>query len=217
MKKNKLLKAESGCCTLSTPEIEVLTQIFRAILKSGKAPTIKKLNIALRKSSPSISSVINKLEEKDLLFRRKKTKKILSIYPLSLLPTDHKVILEKSESLFAMCAVDALGIPNMFKENAKIVSKCEGCKQEIIIQIKNGMIISKSHPHILIWSPRKQESPQAKTCCPLVNFFCSERHLKEWGVKNPDLAKKGHSILLEKAYPRIKECWKSYGEIIGMR
>jgi len=217
MKKEEPKKIKPSCCELDTLEIEVLTLIFKAILQSGKAPTIKQLNVALKKSSPGLSRVINKLEEKDLLFRSKKTKEILSIYPLSLLPTDHQVVLGHDKSLFAMCAVDALGIPNMFNKNAKVVSKCEECKQRIIIEIRKGEITSRSCPLVLIWSPRKQEAPQAKTCCPLVNFFCSAKHLREWEAKNPDLAEKGHSVQLGKAYPRIKECWKSYGEMIGIR
>lgn len=75
-----------------------------------------------------------------------------------------------------MCTVDVLGMPFMFNRDVKIVSQCEECKQEITIKIKNGEIVSMSHPSIMIWSPKHQESrPYAETCCPKVNFFCSLR------------------------------------------
>jgi hypothetical protein len=216
MDRDKTTKTNQGCCELTSVETKVFSQIFKTILEFGKAPTIKELQISLKKSPADIINVINKLEERDL-FLRKDAKKIVSIYPLSLKPTEHQVIMENGKKLFAMCAVDALGIPNMLNKNAKIISKCKWCKQRIIIEIRKGEIILKSHPNILIWSPEQQERPAAEKCCPLVNFFCSVGHLKEWEAKNINLAKRGHGNLLEKGYPSIKKCWKGFGETMRLR
>jgi len=217
MNRNKPALKKQRCCELTPLESKALGVAFKAILESGRAPTTKKLGLSMKKSTNGIIRILNKLEDKDLLLRRKGTQEIVSIYPLSLVSTKHKIILGDGKKLFAMCAVDALGTPNMFNRNAVVISQCELCKQKITIQIKNGEIFTKSHPHILIWSPKREETPAAETCCPLVNFFCSNQHLREWEERKPDLSKKGHSILLEQAYPRIKECWRDYGEEIGVQ
>jgi hypothetical protein len=208
---------EECLCEVTPWQKEVLGAVFKAILKFRRAPTVEELTLSLKKSADHIIRVFDSLEEKDLLLRNKGTQQIASIYPLSLAPTKHQVVLEDGKKLFAMCAIDALGVANMFNLNVKTVSQCKWCQQTISIEIKNGEIATKSHPQILIWSPKRRETPAAEACCPLVNFFCSREHLRKWQDKNSELAKEGHSALLEQAYPCIKERWKRYGEAIGVR
>jgi hypothetical protein len=208
---------EECLCEVTPSQKEVLGAVFKAILKFRRAPAIDELTLSLKKSADEIIGVLDSLEEGDLLLRAKGTQQITSIYPLSLAPTKHQVVLEDGKRLFAMCAIDALGVANMFNRDVEAISQCEWCQERMNIEIKNGEIVTKSHPQILIWSPKKRESPAAKSCCPLVNFFCSKEHLEEWEVKNTDLAKKGHSALLDQAYSGIKEHWKRYGETIGVR
>ncbi len=205
------------CHELTSSEKQALREIFKAILKSGRAPTAGELEQALNKPAGSIIGVLDALQEKDLLLRREETQEIISIYPFSLTPTGHRVILEDGKQLFAMCAVDAVGVASMFDKDLRVVSECGWCKQEIGIEIKNGEIIEKSHPHILIWNIEAQQGPAAETCCPMINFFCSSEHFAQWENANPDLSKVGQRDLLEQAYQDIKERWKSYGERVGVR
>ncbi|MFQ6115184.1 MAG: alkylmercury lyase family protein, partial [bacterium] len=206
-----------GGLYLSSVDVEVWRHIFQSVLKLGTTPTIKEMAISLNRSDKDVIRAIEELESKDHLLRKKGTQEIISIYPFSLTPTEHQIFLDDGRRLFAMCAVDALGMPIMFDRNVKIVSQCEECKQEITIEIKDEKIVSMSHPGIMIWSPRRRGARPAETCCPKVNFFCSNNHLKEWEAKNPNLARIGHGVQLEQAFPRIKECWKRYGEAIGIR
>ncbi len=208
---------EECLCEVTPSQKEVLAAVFKAILKSKRAPTVEELTLSLKKSADDVIPVLDSLEQKDLLVRSKGTQRIASIYPLSLAPTKHQVVLEDGKKLFAMCAIDALGVANMFNLDVEAVSQCEWCRQKIDVEIKNGEVVTTSHTQILIWSPRQRETPAAESCCPLVNFFCSKEHLKEWEVKNADLAKKGQSALLDQAYSEIKERWRRYGETIGVR
>jgi len=199
-------------------EVEVLRHIFESVLKSKKVPSIREMAVSLKKSDKELIHVLEILETKDLLFRKEGTQEIISIYPFSLEPTPHKIFLEDVRRLYAMCAVDALGIPVMFNRDVKIVSQCERCRKEIVIEIKNGEIVSKSHPDIMIWQTSRQESrPSAITCCPKINFFCSKEHIEEWKAENLDLVKAGHSLQLEQDFPDIKKRWGAYGQSIGIR
>jgi predicted transcriptional regulator len=217
MKRNKSESRKQGCCALTASEKEVLRRIFNAILESGRAPTTEKLQSSAGKSPTEIARILDELEQRDLLLRAKGTQEIQSIYPFSLVPTRHEVTLEAGRKLFAMCAVDALGMPNMFDRNVKIVSECESCKEKITLEVKKGEIVTKSHPHIIVWNFEREQGPAAQTCCPWVNFFCSDEHFREWEKKNSELAGKGQAESLDQAYPAIKERWKAYGEEIGVR
>ncbi len=217
METNRVPLGGRGCCELTAFEKETVREIFKVILESTEAPTIEELQHSLRRSAEDILQVLEGLEAKDILLRRKGTQQIVSIYPLSLTATEHQIFLRDGTTLYAMCAVDALGMPNMFNRDAMIISQCEWCKEKINIEVRNGEIAAKSHPNILIWNAEEVEIPAAETCCPLVNFFCSDEHLKEWKGKNPDLLKNGHSNQLEEEYRSIKERWTRYSELIGVR
>lgn len=215
MSTNKSTQEEQYYCALTSEEMEVLKYIFQTTLKFGRTPTTAEMRLALKKSDGNIIRILNELEKKDILLRKRGTQEILSIYPLSLTPTEHQILLENGKRLFAMCAVDALGMPIMFNRNIKVISQCEKCKQKITIEIKNEEIAWVSHPNIVIWSPRHQIAPSAETCCPLVNFFCCKEHLEGWTKENPDLIGKISEI--KQAFLRIKQCWRVYGETLGFR
>ncbi|KPL04902.1 MAG: hypothetical protein AMJ73_03170 [candidate division Zixibacteria bacterium SM1_73] len=217
MNANKSSRKKRSCFELAPLEKKALSSIFKTILEFGRAPTVEELELSMKESGSRVITILDELEEKDLLLRRKGTQQVVSIYPFSLTSTKHQIVLEDGKALFAMCAVDALGMPNMFNKNVEVISQCEWCKQEITIEIKNGEVTTRSHPHIQIWNLERQEGPSAETCCPVISFFCSDEHFREWQDKNSDLAKKGQNNALDQAYPDIRERWKRYGETVGVR
>jgi len=81
-------------CELKPEERDVLNSIFRFILKYGTPPTIEQLQSSLKISSDKeIIRALDELEKKgDFLLRKKATQEIVSIYPLSLKPTDIKFL-----------------------------------------------------------------------------------------------------------------------------
>jgi hypothetical protein len=206
-------------CELKPEETEILNSIFRFVLKHGKGPTVEELRSPLKRSDEEIIRALDGLEIKgDFLLRKKGTQEIVSIYPLSLKPTEHRILLENGTRLFAMCAVDALGMPIMFKKNVRVVSRCEECKSEMVFEIKNEEITFMSHPDATICHPKRQVYPAAETCCPFVNFFCCKKHADEWIAKNSKLVDNINPIVsVQQGFPNIKKCWKRYGELLGLR
>ncbi len=215
MNANEFAGNEPWCCALSSGEIEFLRNVFQSILTLGRTPSLEEMRSALGKSDDEIVRVLDELEEKDVLVRRRGTQEIVSIYPLSLTPTEHQIVLDDGMKLFAMCAVDALGMPVMFNRAVKVVSQCERCREEVTVEIKNDEIASVSHPDVMIWNTSRGTAPAAESCCPLVNFFCCREHLNEWAEENRDLI--GETIEIKKGFPRIKQRWRLYGETLGFR
>jgi hypothetical protein len=66
------------------------------------------------------------------------------IYPLSVMPTAHQVHLQDGRTLFAMCAVDALGTSFTFDQNVRIRSKCAECSEIVSVSVENGCIAEVS-------------------------------------------------------------------------
>jgi hypothetical protein len=127
------------------------------------------------------------------------------------LPTEHRLILEDGKKLYAMCAIDALGIPNMFLRNVKIISKCTKCKQEITIEVENGKIVRLSHPNIVVWHQKTQLGTKAtETMCPFTKYFCCKEHLEEFRSS-------GEAIDVATEFPAKWENWKRYGRNTGIQ
>jgi len=67
---------------------------------------------------------------------------ITGLYPVSALPTPHRVYLCDGRSFYAMCAIDALGCVYEFDQSVAIVSSCQGCGKKIAIEAENGRFLS---------------------------------------------------------------------------
>jgi hypothetical protein len=64
------------------------------------------------------------------------------VYPVSALPTPHKVKLKESKSFYAICAVDSLGSAFIFTQKIIITSLCCRCQKPVSVAIENGEISS---------------------------------------------------------------------------
>ena len=60
------------------------------------------------------------------------------IFPVSALPTRHRVSLKDGRRLFAMCAVDAMGTAFTFEQDVEIESECSECGARIFVAIERG-------------------------------------------------------------------------------
>ena len=67
------------------------------------------------------------------------------VYPVSALPTLHKVKLKDGRSFFSICAVDSLGSAFVFQQDITVSSSCSHCRKPVSITIENGEI-STSEP-----------------------------------------------------------------------
>ena len=62
------------------------------------------------------------------------------VYPVSALPTPHKVKLKDGRSFFAICAVDSLGSAFTFAQDIEVTSSCSCCQKPVSVTIENGQI-----------------------------------------------------------------------------
>lgn len=73
------------------------------------------------------------------------------MYPVSALPTGHKVTLADGRMFSAMCAVDAMGTAFTFKQDVVVRSSCSVSREPIEVVIKNGKAVkvTPSTAHVL--------------------------------------------------------------------
>lgn len=72
-------------------------------------------------------------------------------YPVSALPTNHRVTLKDGRRFCAMCAVDAMGTAFTLKQDVHIESICSNCNEKITVVIENEKIagLNPASVHVL--------------------------------------------------------------------
>lgn len=88
-------------------------------------------------------SIIEELKKK-IVISADEDHNVNFIYPVSALPTNHRVSLEDGREFTAMCGIDAMGSSFAFKQDVTINSICAECGEAVAIEIKNGELVSFS-------------------------------------------------------------------------
>jgi hypothetical protein len=85
------------------------------------------------------SSVLKGLKDKGLAAIQDDGS-ITGVYPFSALPTNHRVQFDSGKSVYAMCAIDSLGIAYELEKDVAISSSCSHCKRHISVEIVEGRV-----------------------------------------------------------------------------
>ncbi|KAK4938775.1 hypothetical protein LTR66_015066, partial [Elasticomyces elasticus] len=93
--------------------------ILSSLRESGNLPASDIMDDIAADSGKTGNGILSALQEHDYV-RVDKYGKISVAYPFSIGPTRHRVELQNGVTVFAMCAIDALGIPPMVDSNATI-------------------------------------------------------------------------------------------------
>lgn len=97
-------------------------------------------------------------------------------YPFSGTPTRHRVELADGPTLYAMCALDALGIPQMTRRKARISSADATSGQPITVVVDDeGWHWQPVSTVVLAGTATIGEACRsvADCCCPYINFHAS--------------------------------------------
>lgn len=131
---------------LTPEERTVRDEIMRQIIASGSPVG----SFHIRHHGPDMHSKIDVLAEKRVIVLNANGD-IVCAYPVSALPTHHKVRLADGKEFFAMCAVDALGAAFAFAQDIAVDSRCSRCHAPVHVVIREGSLAEFSPPglHVL--------------------------------------------------------------------
>lgn len=168
---------------LNNVEHAVWQAVLQAFAEGSRAPDQAELGSLVLGGPDRIGSVLRDLAAKDLIVLDAATGSIVAAYPFSATPTPHWVRLEGRE-VYALCAIDALGIAAMLKRPTRITSACAHCGARVSLAVTaDGEKITEAEPSsILVWIAVAVAGQGccAMTLCPEINFFCSSAHLEAW-------------------------------------
>lgn len=182
-------------------------RFYRALLlafpEHGGPPDHTTLVRLARDHSVSLEPTLALLAREDCVQRDPTTGAIRAAYPFSGVPTPHRVVLPPHDSaappaqLYAMCALDALGIPLMLRRGAVITSADALTGDEVRVTLAPttigepgnggagipGWSATWEPPTSVIFARREEHDcagDASGACCPVINFFATAAHAQTW-------------------------------------
>ncbi len=138
----ELLMIASISSKLTVTERFLRNFILESIVNNGAPVKVGGLQHVLNARQKDIDVIVENLIEKRTVVKDD-AGDIVFAYPVSALPTSHRVTLRDGRKLYAMCAVDAMGVSFTFKQDIKIDSVCRHCNTLVSMTIKNGEIVGQ--------------------------------------------------------------------------
>jgi Alkylmercury lyase len=111
-------------------------------------------------------------------------------YPFSARPTPHRVAVAGGPSVWAMCALDALGIPQMTRRDGQIDSTDPGSGQPIAVAVHAGAWrFAPATTVVLVGTATSSDAcgAVADCCCPYINFHADPRAADAYRTAHPGM------------------------------
>lgn len=145
---------------------QVHRAVLRAFLDTGRAPHPDELPLPPRLDR---QESFHRLDAADLV-HLDADGHVGAAYPFSRRPTGHLVRLDDGPAVWAMCAIDALGIPLMAHRDAAIVSADPGDGQPIRIERRGDAWRWSPAETVVLLAQTNGCGPAADCLCPAITF-----------------------------------------------
>ncbi len=118
---------------------KVRLHVYDYFLRTGRAPTAAQTCEALSSTASEVQAAYQRLADGKALVLQG-NREILMAEPFSAVPTAF-VVHTGNRSCWANCIWDALGVPAMLKEDARILTSCGCCGDAMALEVKEGRLL----------------------------------------------------------------------------
>ncbi|MFC4018386.1 alkylmercury lyase family protein [Micromonospora sp. GCM10011542] len=164
-----------------------LRQVYRAVLRhfaaTGTAPSHTEISSAADAVGLDAAAALRQLSAVDLL-AVDDGGRLIAAYPFSPVPTPHTVSLGDVD-VFAMCAIDALGMPFMLDTDALITSADPHTGKPIQVTVAEGAATYQPPEAVVVYAASRAAGRSVDTCCSTINFFTSAENAQAWITAHP--------------------------------
>lgn len=162
-----------------------LRELYRTILRhfaaTGAAPPRTDLALA---TTTDPAKALAGLAETDLIAID--DGRLVAAYPFSPTPTAHEVRLG-GVRVYAMCAVDALGMSAMLGQDTAITSIDPHTSQPVTVVTTGSEAHFTPAGAVVVYAASGAPGRSVDTCCTSINFFASRASAQDWITAHPHL------------------------------
>lgn len=166
---------------LDPVEKSVHQAILRTFATTGHPPELGR----------STADVLTALHDIDAI-RLAPDGQILLAYPFSATPTRHRVRIAHQVDVYAMCAIDALGISPMLNQDTLIESTDATTNHPITITTTNTHTHWNPASAVVFLGAHPSGGPSVDSCCNYLNFFTNPTTAQAWLHSHPQIP--GHLL-----------------------
>jgi hypothetical protein len=173
-------------------------RVLHAFARTGQAPEVTELAEAA--APRDARTVLDELHAADFL-RLDQVGRIRAAYPFSAVPTAHIVQIADGPRVYAMCAIDALGIASMLHTQVRISSADPGTGAPVTVTVPaDGSGALWDPVTAVVFAGRRSDQSDCASCeestaqpaavdvcCGYVNFFASARTAAAWEHAHPEV------------------------------
>jgi len=148
----------------------------------------------------------------DLVHPDSATGSLSVAYPFSCRPTPHRVELAGGPAVFAMCAIDALGIPQMLGRDGHISSNDPATGQPITVEVHHGIWRFRPATTVLLVARTAGGDacgPVADCRCPHINFHTNTEAADAYRRAHPGMT--GQLFGQSEA---VQVAWQAFGGLL---
>ena len=160
--------------------------VLRSFVHTGTAPGMPTL--AKHAAPFEMSQVLAELADGDFLCLDQ-AGQITAAYPFSALPTRHRVQISGEATVFAMCAIDALGISALTGRPALIESADPSTGEPVTVHV-DGATSTWNPATAVVYVGRtggQCAGPSASASCGYMNFYATRAAASAWGAAHPEI------------------------------
>jgi hypothetical protein len=163
--------------------------ILRTFADTGHPPALADLDsVAVAAGSArgarSAVEVLRTLHDADAI-RLTPDGQIALAYPFSATPTRHRVRIGDHVDVYAMCAIDALGIAAMLGQDTRIESVDITTGQPVTVTMTRGKAIWEPADAVVFIGADAGGGPSVDCCCDYLNFFIDQTAARAWTSSHP--------------------------------
>ncbi len=156
--------------------VELHRHVLRAFLATGRPPEPIDLRRLARGLGLAPRRAMLGLAAADLVHTDSVTGVATTAYPFSGMPTPHVVRVDGAPLLYAMCAIDALGIPLMAGRDGVISSVSPVTHERITVEHRAGTWRWRPATAAVLIVGRRAAGPSLRCTCPFNTFHATARH-----------------------------------------
>ena len=161
--------------------------VLRSFVHTGTAPGMPSL--AEYAAPFEVSQVLAELADGDFVCLDQ-AGQITAAYPFSAVPTRHRVQISGEAAVFAMCAIDALGISAMSGRPVVIESADPSTGEPVTVHV-DGATSTWDPATAVVYVGRTGgdcAGPSASVCCGYMNFFATQAAASAWAASHPEIS-----------------------------
>lgn len=160
--------------------------VLRSFAATGRAPQSTDLASLATAHGRTAADVLTELAAEDFL-TLDEDGLIQAAYPFSAAPSAHRVRFPDGTDVWSMCAVDALGIPDMLGTDAVITSTDPVTGKAVTVTSTSGQLVWEPNSAVVFVGQHSRTGAAAEVACGVLNFFTSSRSAQAWAEQHPDV------------------------------